>query len=68
MKNYIPKYYAQAISERRSHKQTFLAVSKKKNGEWGKPCKYDLYGSETPQDGVNRLMELNNKEFMLVEA
>lgn len=68
MKNYIPKYYAQVISERRSHKQTFLAAAKKKNGQWGKPCEYELYGEEKPEDGVKRLSKLNNKEFMLVEA
>lgn len=68
MTNYIPKYYAQAIFKRRSHKTTFMAVAKKKNGEWGKPCEYELYGDETPEDGVKRLTDLNNKEFKLVEA
>lgn len=55
-------------SIRRSPAKCILAVCRNKNGEFGKPWKYQVYGNETPEDVIERLTRLNNREYRLVEA
>ena len=69
MTNQGNKYKFKAMLNRRvSSKNYIFASSKKKNGEFGKPCKYEMFGNETAEDVIKRLSSLNNKEYKLVEA
>ncbi len=63
--NYGNGYKFKAIMARRSHKTTVTVQSRKKNGEWGKPRETQVFGNETPEQVVERLTKLNNKEFRL---
>ncbi len=63
--NYGNGYKFKAIMARRSHKTTVTVQRRKNNGEWGKPMETQVFGNETPEQVVERLTKLNNREFRL---
>ena len=59
MTNYGNGYKFQAIMQRRSSKSEITVQRMKKNGEWGKPYATPLFGKETPEQAIERLIENN---------
>lgn len=57
--NYGNGYKFKAIMERRSAKREVLIQRMKKDGTWGKPLSYQVFGDETPEQVLERIQSLN---------
>lgn len=55
------------LVKNRSKKNVVMVQPMNKNGKWGKAFETRVYGNETPEQVVARLIKNNDKQFRIAE-
>lgn len=67
MTNYGNGYKFSTIIKKRSNPQFVMVQRMKKDGTWGKATKSPVFGKETPEQVIERLIANNNVQFRIAE-
>ena len=67
MTNYGNGYKFQAINKNRSNTNIIMVQRMTNKGTWGKAIETRVFGNETPEQVIERLIKNNNRQFRLAQ-